>query len=126
MLRRSSATIVRLTVVAILSLIGTATTGFFGMNLLDEAGAPLIAKIIYFTLVAALVIALTVYTVVKASRLADFFEVLADGRLAGAARRWRSSMSGAGASDAGNRGKVIREVIFWSQHGKSNLGGRRV
>jgi hypothetical protein len=80
MLRRSSATIVRLTVVAILSLIGTATTGFFGMNLLDEAGAPLIAKIIYFTLVAALVIALTVYTVVKASRLADFFDVLADGR----------------------------------------------
>ena len=50
------------------------------MNLLDEAGAPLIAKIIYFTLVAALVIALTVYTVVKASRPADFFDVLANGR----------------------------------------------
>ena len=81
MLRRSSATIVRLTVVAILSLIGTATTGFFGMNLLDEAGAPLAAKVFYFGFVAVLVIALTVYTVMKASRLAEFLDVLADGRI---------------------------------------------
>lgn len=81
MLRRSSATIVRLTVVAILSLIGTATTGFFGMNLLDEAGAPLAAKAFYFGFVAVLVIALTVYTVMKASRLAEFLDVLADGRI---------------------------------------------
>ena len=44
MLRRSSATIVRLTVVAILSLIGTATTGFLGMNLLDAADAPLVTE----------------------------------------------------------------------------------
>jgi hypothetical protein len=81
MLRRSSATIVRLTVVAILSLIGTATTGFLGMNLLDATEAPFVTKVAYFALVAALAIALTVYTIVKASRLAEFLDVLADGRL---------------------------------------------
>ena len=81
MLRRSSATILRLTVVAILSLIGTATTGFLGMNLLDATEAPLVAKTFYFGVVAVLAIALTVYTIVKASRLAEFFDVLADGRL---------------------------------------------
>ena len=48
LLRRSSATIVRLTVVAILSLIGTATTGFLGMNLLDAVAAPLAMKVVYF------------------------------------------------------------------------------
>jgi hypothetical protein len=81
MLRRSSATIVRLTVVAILSLIGTATTGFLGMNLLDATDAPFVTKVLYFGLVAALAIALTVYTIVKASRLAEFLDALADGRL---------------------------------------------
>ena len=81
MLRRSSATIVRLTVVAILSLIGTATTGFLGMNLLDEADAPFAVKVFYFALVAVLTIALTVYTVMKANRLAEFLDALADTRL---------------------------------------------
>ena len=81
MLRRSSATIVRLTVVAILSLIGTATTGFLGMNLLDAADAPFAAKVFYFGCVAALAVALTVYTIVKASRLAEFLDVLANERL---------------------------------------------
>ncbi len=81
MLRRSSATILRLTVVAILSLIGTATTGFLGMNLLDATEAPLVTKTVYFGIVAVLAIALTVYTIAKASRLAEFFDVLADGRL---------------------------------------------
>lgn len=81
LLRRSSATIVRLTVVAILSLIGTATTGFLGMNLLDEADAPLAIKVIFFGVVAVLVTALTVYTVIKANRLAEFLDALADTRL---------------------------------------------
>lgn len=81
MLRRSSATIVRLTVVAILSLIGTATTGFLGMNLLDATDAPLTTKAFYFGLVAVLATALTVYTIVKANRVAEFLDTLADGRL---------------------------------------------
>ena len=81
LLRRSSATILRLTVVAILSLIGTATTGFLGMNLLDEADASLTIKVIYFVVVALLTTLLTVYTVMKANRLAEFLDALADTRL---------------------------------------------
>jgi hypothetical protein len=81
LLRRSSATILRLTVVAILSLIGTATTGFLGMNLLDAADAPLALKVIYFSVVAVLTTMLTVYTVIKANRLAEFLDALADTRL---------------------------------------------
>jgi hypothetical protein len=87
LLRRSSATIVRLTVVAILSLIGTATTGFLGMNLLDEADASLTVKLIYFVVVALLTTMLTVYTVMKANRLAEFLDALADTRL-----YWRRKM----------------------------------
>ncbi len=81
MLRRSSATILRLTVVAILSLIGTATTGFLGMNLLDEADASLTLKVIYFGVVALLTTMLTVYTIIKANRLAEFLDALSDTRL---------------------------------------------
>ena len=81
MLRRSSATILRLTVVAILSLIGTATTGFLGMNLLDAADAPFAMKVFYFAIVAILTTALTVYTIMKANRLAEFLDALADTRL---------------------------------------------
>jgi hypothetical protein len=81
MLRRTSGTIVRLTVVAILSLIGTATTGFLGMNLIDETETPLGLKALYFCIVATLTLTLTVYTIMKAGRLAEFHDVLADERL---------------------------------------------
>jgi hypothetical protein len=78
MLRRTSKTIVRLTVVAILSLIGTATTGFLGMNLIDETQASIAFRVSLFSLIASLAIALTVYTIVKSDRLADFLDSLAD------------------------------------------------
>jgi hypothetical protein len=81
MVRRTTGTVVRLTVVAILSLIGTATTGFLGMNLLDATNAPLVDKILYFCIVGALTLALTVYTIMKSHRLAEFHDVLADERL---------------------------------------------
>ncbi len=42
-LRRQANTVVRLTVVTIASLIGTLSTGFLGMNLIDEAAeSPLV------------------------------------------------------------------------------------
>ena len=81
LLRRTSRTMVRLTVVAILSLIGTATTGFFGMNLLDAASWPFFDKAVFFSAIGALVTGLTIYTVLKARRLADFLDTLADERL---------------------------------------------
>jgi len=81
MVRRTTGTIVRLTVVAILSLIGTATTGFLGMNLIDETQAPPLRKVLYFCIVGALTLALTVYTIMKSHRLAEFHDILADERL---------------------------------------------
>ena len=87
LLCRTSRTMVRLTVVAILSLIGTATTGFFGMNLLDAASWPFFDKAVFFSAIGALVTAMTIYTVVKARRLADFLDTLADERLT-----WRHKM----------------------------------
>jgi hypothetical protein len=87
MLRKTSRTIVRLTVVAILSLIGTTVTGFFGMNLLDETRAPLVVKALYFGLIAALAVALTVYTITKSGRLADFLDTLAGERFS-----WRQKL----------------------------------
>lgn len=92
MLRRTSRTMVRLTVVAILSLVGTATTGFLGMNLIAEAEAPLVMKVFYFSLVTALATVLTLYTVFKARRLAEFLDALADERLS-----WRRKLRALGA-----------------------------
>jgi hypothetical protein len=57
------------------------------MNLLDATQAPFAAKVFFFGLVAALAITLTVYTIVKASRLAEFLDALADERL-----RWRRKL----------------------------------
>jgi Mg2+ and Co2+ transporter CorA len=63
-LRRQSGTFHRLTAVTIIGLIGTTATGFLGMNLIDETGAPLLVKLGYFCIVAAAVTSLTIGVVV--------------------------------------------------------------
>jgi len=80
-LRRQADTVVRLTVVTTLGLIGTVSTGFLGMNLIAEAGQPLGTKLAYFALVFLPTLVLTLYTVVKSKRLAEFLEALSDERL---------------------------------------------
>ena len=80
-LRRQANTVVRLTVVTIFGLIGTVSTGFLGMNLLAEAEAPLAHKLLVFTGVFLLTLALTVYTMAKSKRLSDFLDALSDERL---------------------------------------------
>ena len=82
-LRRQANTVVRLTVVTIFGLVGTLTTGFLGMNLLDEGNAPLPERALVFAVVSAISIALVVYTMVKSKRLSDFLDVLSDERLSG-------------------------------------------
>ncbi len=79
-LRRQANTVVRLTVVTILGLIGTVTTGFLGMNLIAEADAPMPARIAMFGLVFVLTIGLTMYTIAKSRRLSDFLDALAEER----------------------------------------------
>lgn len=80
-LRRQANTVVRLTVVTILGLIGTVTTGFLGMNLLAEADAPLPRKLWIFTVVFVLTTVLTFYTMGKSKGLSDFLDALSDDRL---------------------------------------------
>jgi hypothetical protein len=80
-LRRQADTVVRLTVVTTLGLIGTVSTGFLGMNLIAEADQPLGTKLAYFALVFFPTLVLTLYTVVKSKRLSEFLEALSDERL---------------------------------------------
>ena len=80
-LRRQANTVVRLTVVTILGLVGTIVTGFLGMNLLAEAEAPFIHKLGIFVVVFAFTTALTFYTIAKSKRLSDFLDALSDERL---------------------------------------------
>ena len=80
-LRRQANTVVRLTVVTILGLVGTVVTGFLGMNLLAEAEAPIGRKLVIFAVVFAFTTALTFYTIAKSKRLSDFLDALSDERL---------------------------------------------
>ncbi len=84
--RRHSNTMLRLTVVTILGLIGTITSGFLGMNVIDEGGAPLGMKFLYFMLVLIPTLALTIYTVMKSRRLSEFLDSLSDERTSTRAR----------------------------------------
>ena len=77
-LRRQANTVVRLTVVTILGLIGTVTTGFLGMNLLAEADAPVGRKLWIFGVVFAATTLLTLYTMGKSKGLSDFLDALSD------------------------------------------------
>ncbi|HEX6707899.1 MAG TPA: hypothetical protein VF169_24355 [Albitalea sp.] len=80
-LRRQANTVVRLTVVTIFGLIGTVTTGFLGMNLLNEADAPMSRKLWIFGVVFIVTTVLTVYTMSKSKRLSDFLDALSEERL---------------------------------------------
>ena len=80
-LRRQANTVVRLTVVTILGLIGTVTTGFLGMNLLAEADAPMARKLWIFAIVFVITTVLTFYTMGKSKGLSDFLDALSDERL---------------------------------------------
>jgi hypothetical protein len=80
-LRRQADTVVRLTVVTTLGLIGTVSTGFLGMNLIAAADQPLATKLAYFALVFFPTLVLTLYTVIKSKRLSEFLEALSDERL---------------------------------------------
>ena len=81
--RRQANTVLRLTVITIVGLIGTTATGFLGMNLIAAAEQPLAMKLIYFFAVTIPVAALVFYSVVKSKRLADFLETLSDERASG-------------------------------------------
>jgi Mg2+ and Co2+ transporter CorA len=80
-LRRQASTVVKLTVVTIVGLIGTVATGFLGMNLIAEADSPLARRLLYLVIVLAGATSLTLYTVIKSKRMSDFLDALSDERL---------------------------------------------
>ena len=88
-LRRQGETMVRLTVVTTVGLIGMATTGFLGMNLIAaaddlrkltiaEADDPLARKFFIFLSVLTPTTAVTLYTILKSRRLSEFLEKMSD------------------------------------------------
>jgi Mg2+ and Co2+ transporter CorA len=79
-LRQQGETMVRLTVVTTVGLIGMATTGFLGMNLIAEADAPFLKKLGIFLSVLLPTTAITIYTVLKSRRLSEFLEKVSDER----------------------------------------------
>jgi Mg2+ and Co2+ transporter CorA len=79
--RRQANTLLRLTVVTIFGLIGTVATGFLGMNLIAEAERPFAWRVVAFVLILAVTGAVTIITIVKSKRLADFLDALSDERV---------------------------------------------
>jgi len=77
-LRRQAETVVRLTVVMTLSIVGTITTGFLGMNLLDAVETSWLTKIVIFTLVMIPSGLLTLYTVARSKMLAELLDVVSN------------------------------------------------
>lgn len=75
-IKRQADTVVRLTVVTILGLIGTMTSGLLGMNIFDFTSAPASQKFLYFLALFVPVTALTFYTVIKSRRLSLFLDAL--------------------------------------------------
>ena len=79
--RRQSTTVTRLTVVTTFSLIGTVATGFLGMNIIDEAHAPVALRLLYLVATVAATAGLTFYLVRKSRRLSDLMDRLSNEKL---------------------------------------------
>lgn len=87
--RRQSTTVMRLTVVTTLSLVGTVATGFLGMNIFADAEEPLLQRALLFIGALLGTGVLTAYAVIKSKRLADLLDALSDESL-GAGQRLRA------------------------------------
>jgi hypothetical protein len=80
-LRRQANTVVRLTVVTVFGLIGSVTTGIFGMNLFGFGDWPLWVQVPAAFLTTASVVLLLFFTLSRSKRLADFLDAVSDERL---------------------------------------------
>lgn len=81
LLRRQSSVFLRLTVVTMIGLIGTTTTGFLGMSSLIAATDHHIGmKVLYVVTTATAFAILTFYTLSKSQRIAGFLDALTNER----------------------------------------------
>jgi len=90
-MRKQNETVVRLTVVTTFGLVGTVTTGFLGMNLIDWSNESMWWRAAAFAAIFVPTTALTLYTIVKSRRLSDFLDALSDESVSWG-RRWRALM----------------------------------
>lgn len=79
--RRQSNTVVRLTVITILGLIATVTTGYFGMNIIPFGDGSVLERALHGLVATLAFIVLVLFAVARSKRLSDFLEALSDERL---------------------------------------------
>jgi len=79
--RRQSNTVVRLTVITILGLIATVTTGYFGMNIIPFGDGSWLERAIHGLLATLFFVALVMFAVSHSKRLSDLLEAVSDERL---------------------------------------------
>jgi hypothetical protein len=79
--RRQSNMVVRLTVITILGLIATVTTGYFGMNIIAFIEGEPAMRLLHGVAATLVFVGLVMFAVAKSKRLSDFLEVLADERV---------------------------------------------
>jgi hypothetical protein len=84
--RRQSNTVVRLTVITILGLIATVSTGYFGMNIIAFGEGPAGERLFHGLLATTVFASLILFAVARSKRLSDFLEDLSDERLGTAAK----------------------------------------
>jgi di/tricarboxylate transporter len=77
---------VRLTVITILGLIATVTTGYFGMNIIAFGDGPVEERLLHGAVAAVIFTVLVLFAVARSKRLSDFLEDLADERLSTTAK----------------------------------------
>lgn len=78
--RRQSNTVVRLTVITILGLITTVTTGYFGMNIIAFADGTPMERLVHGVLATLVFVGMVVFAIVRSKSLSDLLEVLSDER----------------------------------------------
>jgi hypothetical protein len=84
--RRQAATILRLTVVTIVGLIGSVASGLLGMNIIAEQDKPLPERMVVFVFTVVLTTVLTLLSVIYSKRLANVLDALSDTRVSGPAK----------------------------------------
>lgn len=79
--RRQTNTVVRLTVITILGLMATITTGYFGMNIVPFGDGSVAKRLLHGVLATSAFVALVLFAISRSKRLSDFLEDLADEKL---------------------------------------------
>lgn len=79
--RRQSNTVVRLTVITILGLIATVTTGYFGMNIIPFGEGSVLERGLHGLVASSIFVALVLFAVARSKQLSDFLETLSDERV---------------------------------------------